>query len=473
MAQIVIEVPDALKPVVEKPMHEYAKAVAAQMREGKRGRRVGYREFEVKLAERTAAIERAGHQAVLSALDVDAAHVSVNGERYARVGRHPAEYKTTAGPVVVWRSLYRLSSERNGKTVNAVTLRSGAVADEWLPETAKQMAHLLQQGTSREAEETATRMGRLPYSRSSFERVGHAVGEMYVPRRHDIEEVLIRAVEVPDKATSVSVSLDRVSVPMEEPRPRPPGRPPKDAPKKWVQRKFRMAYCGTVTMHDAEGKALHTIRYGSMPESGAEALVTSLASDVVALRKQRSELAVMKLCDGAAEMWGLLDAEFDEETFGITHALIDFWHLMEKLSAAAKVIHGDDDAPAVMKRWKLRLLNCNAAATEILDELIASGKENIRVGKDRPVHDGITYLDNNGHRMQYASARRRGLPIGSGNVEATCKTLVGQRMKRAGSRWKTETGDHILHMRALSLSDRWGEAIDITLRAKPVHIQVA
>jgi len=473
MAQIVIEVPDALKPLLDKPLRGFVKAVAAQMREGERGRRVDYRQFEVKLAARTAALERAGHQATLSALDIDAAHVSINEERYARVGRHPEDYKTPAGPVEVWRSLYRRCGERNGATVNTVTLRSGAVADEWLPETAKQMAHLLQQGTSREAEDTARRMGRLPYSRSSFERVGHALGEMYVPRHHDIEEELIRAFEVPGEAKSVSVSIDRVSLPMEEPRARPPGRPRKNAPKKPVQRKFRMAYCGTVTMHDADGKALHTIRYGAMPATGADSLVTSLASDIVALREQRPGLDIMKLCDGAAEMWGLLDAEFDEETFGRTYSLIDFWHLIEKLSAAANALHGDDEARAVTKRWKLRLLNCNAAASEILDELTASGKEHVSVGKDSPVHDAMTYLENNGHRMQYATARRRGLPIGSGNVEATCKTLVGQRMKRAGSRWKTASGDHVLHLRALSLSDRWDQAMNITLRPKPVRIQGA
>ena len=49
----------------------------------------------------------------------------------------------------------------------------------WLQRTARAMAHLLAQGTSREAHATSEELPRLPYSRSSFERGGHEVGKEY------------------------------------------------------------------------------------------------------------------------------------------------------------------------------------------------------------------------------------------------------------------------------------------------------
>ena len=79
------------------------------------------------------------------------------------------------------------------------------------------------------------------------------VGALAVADHQDIEDALIDALEVPEEAYAVSVSLDRVSVPMEEPRPRPVGRPKKGAAKRPVERNFRMAYCGTVTLHDHTG----------------------------------------------------------------------------------------------------------------------------------------------------------------------------------------------------------------------------
>lgn len=100
-------------------------------------------------------------------------------------------------------------------------------------------------------------------------------------------------------------------------------------------------------------------------------------------------------------------------------------------------------------------------------------KRHQQAGEAKPVHDAITYLENHGGRMDYAPARQRGLPIGSGTVEAVCKSLVALRMKRPGSRWKEPSGQHILDLRSLVLSDRWQPAMQLALAPLRSHVQAA
>src|SRR5579859_3856709 len=130
------------------------------------------------MAEQTAQVERASHQLLLEHLDVDASRVLIEGKPYVRVERSCATYYTMVGPVVVDRTLYQDAQKRSGPTVDPISLRAGVVEAGWLPQTARAMAHQLQQGTSREALATSEQLCRLPYSRSSFERVGHAVGDL-------------------------------------------------------------------------------------------------------------------------------------------------------------------------------------------------------------------------------------------------------------------------------------------------------
>lgn len=479
MAKMIIEIPEEWK--------ELGEALAATLARAQRtvagaggGKAIDYGRVESELSEQVAQVERCAHRGILQALDIDVPAVMIGGLRYTQVGRCEAPYHGLAGSVSVERSLYRQSGCRGGqpgsKVVDAVSLRAGVVGDGWLPHAARVMAHQVQQGTSREAEATAREYGRLPYSRSSFESVAHLAGALAVAEHQSIEDALIDAYEVPDDARSMSVSLDRVSVPMEEPRKRPVGRPRKGAPKRPVERNFRMAYCGTVTLHDDTGAALHTIRYGSMPEGDVLGLRNRLVADAATLRSKRPELQLELLCDGAPEMWNLLEEGFTEEQFGIgIHRLVDLHHLMEKLGSAARVLDSPTAAADRLRRWKLRLLNHRHAALQILDELIASGKDE-GPGEDHPVHAAITYLRShaeNVERMNYARARRLGLPLASGNVEATCKSLFELRFKRCGSRWKEQTGQHIVQLRALALSDRWGPAIELVLRPLRIAVRAA
>jgi hypothetical protein len=414
--------------------------------------------------------ERQMKRRLLRALDIDAPQVLIEGKPHARVGRYEATYKTQAGPVVLERSLYRQVGVRNGPTVDAISLRAGVLEDGWLPEAAQAMAHLVANATSREAENTARVLGRLPYSRSSFERVGHAVGALYGRQRPQVEAALAEELRVPEGAVSISVSLDRVSVPMEEARPRPVGRPKKGAAKRPVTVAFRMAYVGCLTLHDEQGEALHSIRYGRMPQGDAEELARRMAQDVQVLLAQRP-LKVVVLSDGAPEMMRLLDQALAAHTPAASQVvrLVDFWHLMEKLGRAAVLIHGAQGS-MVVERWKLALLNRPGAIWQVVTELHQSDQRPVRVGDSQPVHEAITYVENHGERMEYAQARQHGLPIGSGNVEATCKALVALRMKKPGARWKEPSGQHVLDLRALALSDRWQPAMVLTLA--PLRAQV-
>jgi hypothetical protein len=445
------------------------------------------------------------HEVALSGLDVDAAFVCVWGKTYRRVHRIQREYGTLAGNVPVMRTLYREVGVRSGPALDPVAQRAGVIDGSWLPRTARAMAHLLAQGTSREAHATSEELLRLPYSRSSFERVGHEVGKEYLRRRRQIEPQLIRAFEIPADARSISVSVDRVAVeePLETPRN---DIPPKhlaafknaakrhlnpqvtahaqavvdeamrtaNASKRKVNRNYRMAYCGTVTLHDAKGRALHTIRYGRMPpvqgslahltHREAHGLMQRLKEDVRALRDRQPELAVVLLADGAPELWNLFSEHLNVQTLGIEPVqLVDVWHALEYVAAAARFLEAREDCfPGTFRRWKAMLLESSGGGgvRDVLRALEATGARNARDADGRrPVNDAIRYLENRAERMNYAAARARGLAIGSGAVEATCKSLVAIRMKRAGSRWKTETGnEYPLHEHRLARENQRPQA---------------
>ena len=463
MAKITLEVPDDVA--------EMFKALEARLKSleaDKTGAAPAVKESEVDVVTAGIALElkRRG----LQALEIDAEFVLVDGERHKRVLKAEATYYAKEGTVRVTRSLFRQCGVRNARTVDPVAARMGTVGT-WLPEVAKAAAFLLQQGTSREAEDTTRATSVLPFSRSSFLRVAHAVGALHDVVRDDVEDELVKRCVIPDKARSLSVAMDRVAVPMEEPRSRKAGRPRKDAAKRPIARVWHMAYVGTLTFHDAKGNALHTIRYGRMPGLGCDDLLGRMFADVQAFVSRTADLKIALLSDGAKEMVDGLAAVFNRKTLGAdVYQHIDFWHVVEKLGAAARVMHSDG-ASEVTTRWKLLLLNSESAVSRILKELHASGLREHRIGDQRPVHDAITYLENHGSRMDFVGARAAGLPIGSGNVEATCKSLIGQRLVRTGSRWLETTGQHIIDLRALALSERFDDAMELTLAPLVRHVR--
>ena len=131
---------------------------------------------------------------------------------------------------------------------------------------------------------------------------------------------------------------------------------------------------------------------------------------------------------------------------------------MEHLSLASEALFGKGTtkAKAWYKEYADKLLEQDNGARKILKSM-AYYTNNLKLPKSRrdDVKVQRTFFERNQSKMTYADFRRRGLPIGSGPVEAACKTLIKNRMCRSGMRWSREGGQRILDLRCYVKSNRW------------------
>jgi hypothetical protein len=155
------------------------------------------------------------------------------------------------------------------------------------------------------------------------------------------------------------------------------------------------------------------------------------------------------VCDGGAGLEDLLRAHFGR----LDVVILDFYHASEHLGDFAKAYHPGDAAAAEAAHaaWSHRLKHEGGAAILAwLEGLDLAGNPRARPARE----EVVTYFRNQVHRMDYPSYRARGWQIGSGPVEAACKTVIGRRMKGSGMRWGHEGADAVGHLRALLLSEK-------------------
>jgi hypothetical protein len=154
------------------------------------------------------------------------------------------------------------------------------------------------------------------------------------------------------------------------------------------------------------------------------------------------------LCDGGAGL-----EQFIQENFPRVEAVIlDFFHAAEKLAALAKALHPSDEGAALeqTKAWS-RLLR-DEGGHVLIGALQAWDWPPIK-GLAAVRQEVLGYFGNQVHRMDYPTYEANGWYIGSGAVESACKTVVGQRLKGAGMRWRDKGAHALCHVRALYRSE--------------------
>ncbi len=100
--------------------------------------------------------------------------------------------------------------------------------------------------------------------------------------------------------------------------------------------------------------------------------------------------------------------------------------------------------------------------------ILAAGRDLDFIGSLAGERDkALAYFEHNAHRMHYQHFRDLGMFVGSGVVEAGCKSIIGQRLKLSGMRWTVRGATGIATLRCQDASGRW-DAI-----WQPPHSQAA
>ena len=278
-----------------------------------------------------------------------------------------------------------------------------------------------------------------------------------------IENRIADEAPLPDGEVLV-VSVDGVTVPLREPgrrtgRPaeRPGVRDSDHTPTAWKE-----AGVATISIYepgDGDEKLperLATKYFARMPESGMNALFAEKSAAVFDLVAERSFREMVIVCDGKPALWNAIE---DEPLYDNATQILDFYHAVEHLSRAAEAIFGKQQPRAAQwhAKYRARLLEDRDGLESVLRSLRYYRRRLRRGSERRQVVDRvIRYYGRNAERMRYAEFRSRGLPIGSGVVEAACKCIVNARLKRSGMRWTREGGQHVLNLRVRVKSGEWG-----------------
>jgi hypothetical protein len=131
--------------------------------------------------------------------------------------------------------------------------------------------------------------------------------------------------------------------------------------------------------------------------------------------------------------------------------IVDFFHAMEHAGHVLEALLGKThpDFKQRLRRWAKRLLK---------DKVQALIQETRRECTGQPqaatVEQALGYFVRNVSRMQYGTFRAAGYFIGSGVVEAGCKTVIGGRCKQSGMFWSESGAENILALRCLHSSRR-------------------
>jgi hypothetical protein len=153
--------------------------------------------------------------------------------------------------------------------------------------------------------------------------------------------------------------------------------------------------------------------------------------------------------DGAEWIWNLAEPYFPGAV-----QIVDLYHARQHLWELARKLHPNDETnqKAWIKVHQKRLLD-EGKIEKLVSSLRSINSTNREVAEK--IRTEADYFERNAERMRYPKFRGQHLFVGSGVIEAGCKTVIGSRLKRSGMFWTVRGANAILALRCCYLNGRF------------------
>lgn len=320
------------------------------------------------------------------------------------------------------------------------------------PGLRRMMARAGSRSTFKEGRDDLQVYAGIKASAKDVERVAERVGEQMeqwnaTERTHLCEPD--RPVPPEKPIPLFYISYDGTGVPMT--KAELVGRPGKQADGSARTREAKLGCIFTQSGLDEEGNPVRdddsTSFVGAIEPAGK--FGWRLYAEAVRRGLEQAQRVVI-LVDGAEWIRQLAEFHFPGAT-----QIVDLYHAKQHVSDLCKLLFPHNERQTV--RQRLRWWTLLEAGQ--IGKLIAQAQRHLPAESraQKQVEGELNYLRRNQERMRYADFRRQGLFVGSGVIEAGCKTVIGQRLKQSGMEWSLRGANAIISLRCMIKSGRLEE----------------
>jgi hypothetical protein len=367
------------------------------------------------------------------------------GQRMSSRGRRGKGLLTTLGPVPFGRSFYQCPQCHQGRFPDDERL--DVINTMYSPGVRRLMARAGSQTQFEQAAEDLRCYAGLKIEPREIERVAEEAGRQVEQWLSDQQEQILHPGVTPAPRLGAEakfyVSFDGTGVPVR--KDELVGRRGKQPDGSARTREAKLGCVFTQVGLDKEGYPQR--------EPDSTTYVGAIESSSLFGWRMYAE-AVRRGLDQAQTVIALTDGARYNRTIVQTHFpdavhVVDLFHAYEHLTAIAQMLWGQEaKAP---KTWRDLL-----EAGDICQLVRKAGRQLPASAKTKKAMlKQLHYFEKNASQMRYAEFREKKFFVGSGVVEAGCRTVIGERLKQSGMRWSVRGANAIIALRCCILSGRF------------------